>query len=645
MKRFVSSLDRHPSLILLAARDLHTFRSANRSAKPWGHAGLSSRLSLRIKSILQSEFPGGLPKRQLELLRLFIMFDYQNITSQFLDCIGLEDLSSFFSNTSTALARHGLIDIVIPRGDSPTRYRISALMFNYVRQKLRNQELAFILSDAIAVVARSVPRSSNDNYESPVRLLLPHCKTLANFATTISASSTPKPGQYLSHLQRIASCFRIVGQDGQAIKLYGYVHREITSLTLNVDILPRQVAEFYNNMGLSWMNEGDVRFAIMCFHRAVAILSAAGRAGQESGVLTLAQRLADMQLDSIIHWPEDFAPGDFSLVRKAIVNKAWAKIRLEDYHDALAILDDPSGRCPDAAASAAELHARGYILTQLGKTDDGISTLQRAHEMALATRRTGEWFALTILHDLATAYRDGKKWDEAIRRYKTVIEGRTQIHGRRHRYTIESISALAVAYHGHGQQEEAASQFRIALQWHQENRPNHPDAIQTLQNYGAFLAETGDAKAAQQALRLAYEGRCQQDQKLNITTWSRVNCGVSLAVTLQNLKMYKESIELLDYAVSWHQTQFAMISVGILAARDPLQMDAAANQYCKALYLRGNTYEAWGKLVAAKVSYTAAAGIPTSDTGQANYWKVLALKGLDRLSHLIYNLRRLGEGS
>ncbi|KAK3382532.1 hypothetical protein B0T24DRAFT_17415 [Lasiosphaeria ovina] len=673
LDRLVTSLDGHPALIRFAAERLHTLKS-NSLTEAYAPIDLPNRLLNRIKAAIDDDLPAGLPLYQQELFNQFLVFDYQNISSHFLDKLaepdadgekkalshtlgksqsdGLQELrlqvASFCRTTSVAFARHGLIDITFATANTPTTYRLSGVLFNSLRQTLPS--LSAIINTGAEKLARKVPRSSNDNYKSLVRLLIPHCRTLAAHATGTPAMSMPKPIQYLQNMERIASCFRILGQDAEAIKLYGYIHNEIAALFPRFKMKRRQRAELYNNMGLSWMNEGDAVFAIKCFSMSLGALrgkqselemipvsrlgSSLISSNERAEDIPVVMEEAEEEQEGEGACPTPFRPSGFnqkdrSFIRKVLVNQAWAEVRMEAYRQAQATIATLNELLGNSEASPAELHARGYLLSLVGPPEKGIELLEEAYELESEARRSGRSFALTILHDLATVYRDQKKWEEAISRYKTVIEGRTETHGPRHRYTIETIAAVAVAYHGCGRKKEAASHFRIALQWHQGIHPAHPIALQTLQNYGAFLADNQQHETARGALQLAYEGHCQRDfkSKGNVS-WAQINCGISLAVTLRELKKYKEAINLLDSAILWHQARLEQIS----GTRDFRPKDSVVNHYCKALYLRGSTYEAWGHQRAATQSYSQAASVPDVHLGQTNYWKALAAKEVEKSS-------------
>ncbi|KAH8791013.1 hypothetical protein F5882DRAFT_324197, partial [Hyaloscypha sp. PMI_1271] len=128
-------------------------------------------------------------------------------------------------------------------------------------------------------------------------------------------------------------------------------------------------------------------------------------------------------------------------------------------------------------------HFLGFARFKLGQTDQGIKTLEEACQTALKSPRSGKRLAYSIMHDLATAYREQKRFSDATTLYEKVREGRKSIHGPEHRYTIETTAALALSYHSAGQSDKAGPCFQKALKWQREHlRPNHPDTLQTLQN-------------------------------------------------------------------------------------------------------------------------------------------------------------------
>lgn len=585
----LSKLDRHPALIRLAAPKILGFKTIPIFIDHWqdGQIKLSSQLMARVQDILEQEFPSGLPSSQKDLLELCLLFDHKAISYEFLEFLGLPSLQLFFGENSERFARHGLIETTLPLDQSVT-CSISAILYQYLRQSVRNWDP--LLTRAAGALAPKVPRSSKDNYRVSIELLAPHAEIFAKYVINTPKLSNPD-AHYLDDMERIASLLRLLGNDRDAITLYGYIHQgNNDGIHRSTKLSAARTAELYNNMGLSCLNEGDIKFAQSCFDKATDALKG---------------KLADSQT-----------------MLEVIANRARAHIEMEEYHCAVPLLVDSIGkfRTKDQDVLLPLQHALGFAHIQLNQTDLGVRILEQSCQTALESPRAGKRLAYSIMHDLATAYRDQKKWDAAINLYEKTREGRKGIHGPGHRYTIETTAALAVAYHGSDQRGKAAACFQEALKWQRENlRPNHPDTLQTLQNYGIFLYSIGHLEAARKALRLVHIGQIEYDEKIGKVSWKRINSGVSLALVLQGLKKFKESASLFEEAVSWHENH------------PSLESSKTAYQYSKTLYLQGAMYEEWTYPGQALESYLQADKVSDTAECEINYWKQLAKKGIERI--------------
>ena len=623
----LSTLEHHPTLIRLAVPKMLGFKTVSHFVQNWnnGEIKLPSQMVARIRSILEDEFPGGLTSSHHNLLNFCLLINHKAVSYEFLEFLNLRDLGLFFSDTTERFARHGLLETRIPSSQTVT-CSISTVLYQYLRQSIK------IWPDNLAAGARilalKVPRSSKDNYRASIEILAPHAKIFAKYIINTPRTINPQ-ASYLDDMERIASLLRLLGHDSDAIKLYGYIHQQnkepkIKGIKLTqLKLADARTAELYNNMGLSCLNEGDITFACSCFDKAIATLKIGNLANS-------------------------------STMLEVIANVARAKLETEHYEAAEDLLVNMLSKFQgkDQGSLLPLQHFLGFARFKLGQTDQGIKTLEEACQTALKSPRSGKQLAYSIMHDLATAYREQKRFSDATTIYEKVREGRKSIHGPEHRYTIETTAALALSYHGAGQSDKAGPYFQKALKWQREHlRPNHPDTLQTLQNYGIFQADVGNLEAAKQALQLAYGGHTERDDKMGYVSWKRINAGVSLALVLQDLKFFKESVTLFEEAVQWYrshipwgllfrppssrpvQKHLPSTAEGKSTITQPVEHPKTIYQYCKTRYLQGAMYEGWGYLGEALRRYAEAEKVWVSGTEgyEIDYWRQLAIKRMEEL--------------
>jgi len=563
----------------------------------------------RISGILEDEFCGGLPASHKELLDFFLLVNHKAISYEFLEFLEhleVKDLERFFSDTIERFARHGLLEIRLPRGQTAT-CSVSTVLYQYLRQTINSWPDN--LTAGTRMLARKVPRSSKDNHRASLEILAPHTELFAKCIINTPKMLSPS-SKYLDDMERIASLLRLLGHDGDAIKLYGYIHQQNKDPKTGKDagqghlkLSHARTAEVYNNMGLSCLNEGDVTFARSCFDKAIATL--------ESGNL-----------------------GNTNTMLEVVANVARANFDIEDYSAAERLLVDMLSKFQkkgqDALLPLQLLplqHFLGFARFKLGQTDQGIRNLEISCEAALKNPRAGKRLAYSIMHDLATAYCEQKQFTRATSFYEKAREGRKSIHGPKHRYTIETTAAIALSYHGSGKSDKAAVCFQIALKWQREHlRPNHPDTLQTLQNYGIFQSDIGNLEAARKALYLAFAGHILRDENMRRVTWKRINSGVSLALILQRLKSFHDSAVLFEEAVSWYEAHIPPTHT-----ENSVETSMTMHQYCKTLYLQGRMYEEWGYLGEALKRYAEADKVSGIAKCESDYWGQLARKRIDKL--------------
>ncbi|KAI1129926.1 hypothetical protein F5Y10DRAFT_237019 [Nemania abortiva] len=581
-------LDFHPMLIRIAAPKLMGFKTLSIFLNHWQGGGMKLPVQTLegLNRILQTEFNGALPTSQIEILNLCLLFDYKAISYEFLEYLGISGLESFFNNTIQRLAWHGIVEAK-PPGHQSVTCSFSELLYQFLRQSVVNWDA--VMRRAASLLAEKVPRSHKDNYRERIELLAPHAVMFSKYihATRESIKSS---AEFLDNLERIASLLRLLDKGVDAIKLYNFIHQENEKLLKLTQLTPLRTAEVYNNMGLSFVNEGDMKLALSCFGKAKHILP----------------------------WK-----GNRETLLQIIANEARALMEMEEYAGAESLLSTQleNNKFRDEVALMPLKHVLGLVHIQMGRSDLGIPLLEECRSVSESEHLgVGKRVIFTIMHDLATAWRDQKRWDDAITLYEKTKEYRESFHGPAHRYTIETTGALAVAYQGSGQVGKAAACFKKTLKWQREQlRLSHPDTLQTLQNYGIFLSATKDPAGAKKALWLAYRGWMDQDEKIKKTTWNRINSGASLALVLQDLGEYKAAEALYNEALAWYRESQTQKSPRM------------AYQYSKTLYLAGKLYEATERALVARGKYERATEVRIAGDGKASYWKDLAARAMHNL--------------
>lgn len=279
-----------------------------------GRIALPIQVTTRIMGIWEDEFGDKLPTAHQEFLHFCLLINYKEISYEFLEFLGSmrpSDLELFFSDTSKRFAKHGLFDIQLSR-DQTITCSISAVLYQYLRQSIK--DWPEILIHGTSVLGNKVPRSSKDNHRTSIEILTPHVELLARYIISTPKMMDP-PARYLDNLERIASLLRLKGDDGDAIKLYGYIHQQNkipkrnNNQTVHLKLSPARTAELYNNMGLSCLNEGDITFACSCFDKAIATLESAGFSNTTT-MLEVIANVARARLDK-----EDYSAAERLLVR------------------------------------------------------------------------------------------------------------------------------------------------------------------------------------------------------------------------------------------------------------------------------------------------------------------------------------------
>ncbi|KAI1341260.1 hypothetical protein F5Y15DRAFT_28961 [Xylariaceae sp. FL0016] len=527
------------------------------------------------------------------------LLNHKFISYELLEFLGLRSYLPPFGQIMQRLAKYGLVETRVSQNRKVT-CSFSAVLHQHIRQSIKYPSP--LVSKVAGLLAQKVPRSSENDQRRVLDLLGPHAETL--MLSLMDKKKIPLPKREdIDNMERIASLLRLRGDDPKAIELYGHCYQlatrfdqkqaedPITDYTFpRLD--PQRLAELYNNMGLSSFNEGNFAFAKTCFGRAENVL----REEKLTDSLTIIE---------------------------VIVNNIWVHLTTEEYQEAyiVAQLSIAEFKPEDIRTKLLLEHASGVVHLEIGKTALGSGILAEALVQALQNPQVGKKCTYSIMHDSAIAYGYLKDWNRAVSLFEKAKVGRERFHGPDHRLTIETVAALAMAYHGAGFPEQAKSSFRRALAWQRDKLPpNHPDTLKTLQNFGIFKHDSGDFEGAMKAHRLAFEGLVEYDNRRGSVSWGRINAGVSLAISLQHLSLFEKSEGLFKEASAWYDSK--QISA----------IQRMTHQYTKTVYLMASMYEDWGDRDQALREYDRAEKLTHQFEDETkNYWKRLASKAVLRL--------------
>ncbi|KAI0378260.1 hypothetical protein F5Y04DRAFT_284018 [Hypomontagnella monticulosa] len=601
-------LDYHPSLIRLAMEKLPRCKTVGMLIERFrfGQAKLPWGFWTNINSILTIEDPKTRsPITWNRFLQLCVLLDGKTMSYELLEFLGLSDYLLPFTQIIQRLAKYGLVETRVSR-DQKITCCFSAILCQFIRQSMVRPW--FIVSEVANFLAKKVPRSSKEHYRKAVDILGPHVEAFAEWLIARAKLVTPTI-EDLDNMERLASLLRLRGNDSRAIEIYGLVYHLNTSIRrtrLNMTetmkerqlSLPRaRLAELYNNMGISSLNEGNIVFAMTCFTRAEVEVKEAEISATRTQIMI-----------------------------EIMVNKVWAHMAMEEHEKAHTLVQAGIIEFCNEDVSVLLLlkHASGVTHLAMGQVERGCEILAEVLETAQQHPQVGKRLIFAIMHDSAVAYMDKKNWKKAVSLLENTREGRESFHGADHRLTLESTAALAVAYQHYEDQKKAKGCFRKALTWQRERLPpNHPETLRTLQNYGIFQHSIGDHEGSRKALQLAYAGYVEHDKKMNICSWGRINAAVSLAITLKDLKRYEDSSILFSEALDWYHS-----------GRD-FQTLKIRHQRAKTAFLQGAMYEESGNHDRALDSYELAEeGFKSFEGSPRKHWQLMTAKAITRLLSL-----------
>ncbi len=151
--------------------------------------------------------------------------------------------------------------------------------------------------------------------------------------------------------------------------------------------------------------------------------------------------------------------------------------------------------------NAADLGMPQLALTLTDSVTRAGDTLGPDHPSTLASR-----------NNLAYAYRDAGRLDEAIALYEQTLEDRTRILGPHHPNTLTSRNNLASAYHNAGRLDEAIALYEQTL----EDRtrilgPHHPNTLTSRNNLASAYRAAGRAEEAEKLFETPPGSEDEQD--------------------------------------------------------------------------------------------------------------------------------------
>ena len=152
---------------------------------------------------------------------------------------------------------------------------------------------------------------------------------------------------------------------------------------------------------------------------------------------------------------------------------------------------------PDHPSTLASRNNLASAYRDAGRIDEAIPLYEQTLEDS--TRILGPHHPDTLIsrNNLANAYQDAGRLDEAIPLHEQTLEDRTHILGPNHPRTLTSRNNLANAYQEAGRLEDAITLYRQNLQ--DRTRlvgPNHPDTLATRNNLANAYRDAGKIEEA-----------------------------------------------------------------------------------------------------------------------------------------------------
>ena len=160
------------------------------------------------------------------------------------------------------------------------------------------------------------------------------------------------------------------------------------------------------------------------------------------------------------------------------------------------LADQPARRAQLQATLARTYHA-------LALYREAILLQEKVRDYYLAVYGLENPTTLETLHNLATSYVDGGRWDESLKLREQVLALRRKVLGPEHPDTLSAMNNLATSYGGPGHREEALKLREEVLRLRLKvSGAEHPDTLWAMSNLALSYDEAG---RLEEALKLREE--------------------------------------------------------------------------------------------------------------------------------------------
>ena len=138
---------------------------------------------------------------------------------------------------------------------------------------------------------------------------------------------------------------------------------------------------------------------------------------------------------------------------------------------------------PDHAGTLASRNNLAYAYYDAGKLDEAINLFEQSFKESARILGPHHPDTLISRNNLAGAYNNAGRLDEAIPLYEQTLEDRTRILGPHHPHTLTTRNNLAYAYYDAGRLDEAIPLYEQTLEDHTRILgPHHPGTLTTRNN-------------------------------------------------------------------------------------------------------------------------------------------------------------------
>ena len=192
-------------------------------------------------------------------------------------------------------------------------------------------------------------------------------------------------------------------------------------------------------------------------------------------------------------------------------------------------------------------NAVGQTFLFLGDYAKAIEQQQRVIALANANLEPNDAARLDYLNNLAVAYRNAERLDEALPLLEEALQRRKASVGPDHPSTVEAMNNLGVCHWRAGRVQEALALFQEALQKYKARvGPDHPNTLKCMQNLAAAYEQAG---RPQEAIPLFEEALQNTKAKLGPNHPDTLLYMNNLAGAYQSAGRLAESLQLYEEAL------------------------------------------------------------------------------------------------